>query len=62
MENAKVYINGKMTARTDTEGEYRIFNITSGTYKIQARCTCTTKLHYIRNNKLAYCSSAQGLQ
>ena len=37
MENAKVYVNGKMTTRTDAEGEYRFFNITSGTYKIQVR-------------------------
>ena len=45
MENAKVYVNGKMTARTDAKGEYHIFNITSGTYKIQA-CR-TTKLQHV---------------
>lgn len=33
--NAKVYVDGDLVTTTDESGQYRLMNVTTGTYKIQ---------------------------
>ena len=33
--NAKVYVDGDLVTTTDESGQYRLMNVTTGTYKIK---------------------------